>query len=379
MNPLIREKLVLLPELPGCYLMEDLNGNVIYVGKAKRLKRRVHSYFTGMHNPKTAKLVSEIANFTFIVTSSNVDALILEMNLIKRYRPKFNILLKDDKSYPFMKITDERHPRLIITRLVKRDKGKYFGPFPNVNAAKETKKLLDHLYPLRKCPLSATRPCLYYQMGQCIGCCARTVSKEDYDQVIHKIIRFFNGGYKKVEKDLELKMRRSAEQLDFENARKYHELIDSIKATMVRQKINHLDFVDRDVFGYAHQKGVLCIQMFYIRLGKLIQRRSTFICLSDNEPESTVMDYIEQFYRDERHSKPKEIFLPEIIDEALIQLIREALPIRIVCPKRGDKKDWVQLACQNARIALQHKLSLLQSESTAEKKGSLRNISSCPD
>ncbi|WP_051575326.1 excinuclease ABC subunit UvrC [Sporolactobacillus terrae] len=363
MNPAIRDKLSLLPKQPGCYLMEDHRGTVIYVGKAKILKRRVRSYFIGKHNPKTEKLVSQIANFTFIVTASDVDTLILENNLIKNYHPKYNILLKDDKSYPYIKITDERHPRLIITRQVSKDQGRYFGPFPNVSAANETKALLDRLYPLRRCPLSAQRPCLYYQIGRCIGCCAREVSEEEYRQVTRKIVHFFNGGFRAVARKLKEEMREASDRLNFEKAQELHDLISCIEATMDKQSINNLDFVDRDVFGYAFQEGWLCVQVFHIRCGKLMQRAASFFPVYA-EPETSIRAYLGQFYLGNHQIKPKEILMPELDDEKTIQ---EFLGIRLIHPQRGTKKNLVQMACQNARVALQNKLSLSGLKSTGNR------------
>ncbi|MFT9600926.1 excinuclease ABC subunit UvrC, partial [Mesobacillus sp.] len=218
MNEQIRNKLALLPAQPGCYLMKDRQGTIIYVGKAKVLKNRVRSYFTGSHDGKTLRLVNEIEDFEYIVTSSDMEALLLEINLIKKYDPKYNIMLKDDKSYPFIKLTAERHPKLIITRKVKKDSGKYFGPYPNVQAANETKKLLDRIYPLRKCSTLPDRVCLYYHMGQCLAPCVKDVSKEEYKQITDEITRFLNGGYKEIKEDLTVKMAAAAEELDFERA-----------------------------------------------------------------------------------------------------------------------------------------------------------------
>ena len=273
MDQTIKNKLLILPEQPGCYLMKDSQGVVIYVGKAKVLKKRVRSYFYGSHDGKTTKLVSQITDFEFILTSSNLEALILELNLIKKYTPKYNIMLKDDKSYPFIKITSERNPRLIITREVKKDHGKYFGPFPNVHAAIKTKKLLDQLFPLRKCPLSSDHACLYYQLGQCIGSCVREVSGEEYKQVINKITHFFHGGYKEVKKELDKKMQDASRTLNFEKAQNFRDQMSYLEATMEPQNITSLDDMNRDIFGYDTQQGWICIQVFYMRHGKIIERK----------------------------------------------------------------------------------------------------------
>lgn len=262
MEQLIKEKLAVLPDQPGCYLMKDRFGTVIYVGKAKVLKNRVRSYFTGSHDGKTQRLVSEIRDFEYIVTSSNIEALILELNLIKKHDPKYNIMLKDDKIYPFIKITGERHPRLIVTRNVKKDKGKYFGPYPNVQAARETKKLLDRLYPLRKCSTLPDRVCLYYHMGQCLAPCVYNVTQEQNRQMVDEMTRFLKGGFKQIKEELSKKMLAASENLDFERAKEYRDQIAHIDATMEKQKMTMNDFVDRDVFGYSFDKGWMCVQVF---------------------------------------------------------------------------------------------------------------------
>lgn len=262
MNNAIKHKLEILPDLPGCYLMKDRHGTIIYVGKAKILKNRVRSYFTGAHDTKTQRLVSEIQDFEYIVTSSDIEALILEMNLIKKHSPKYNVLLKDDKSYPYIKLTNERHPRLITTRKVKKDKGKYFGPYPNAYAANETKKLLDRIYPLRKCRALPDRVCLYYHMGQCLAPCVNEVSQETYKQLTSEIARFLNGGYKDVKKELENKMYEASNNLEFERAKEYRDQISHIESTMEKQTIISTDFTDRDVFGFWIEKGWMCVQVF---------------------------------------------------------------------------------------------------------------------
>ena len=225
MNETIRQKLAILPDQPGCYLMKDRQGTIIYVGKAKVLKNRVRSYFTGSHDAKTQRLVSEIEDFEYFVTSSDIEALILELNLIKKHDPKYNIMLKDDKTYPYIKLTAERHPRLLVTRKVKKDKGKYFGPYPNAYAAQETKKLLDRIYPLRKCNTLPDRVCLYYHLGQCLAPCVNEVTPETYREMTAGITRFLNGGYKEVKEDLSRKMEEAAEKLEFERAKEYRDQI----------------------------------------------------------------------------------------------------------------------------------------------------------
>ncbi len=272
MNDIIKNKLAILPDEPGCYLMKDRQGTIIYVGKAKVLKNRVRSYFTGSHNGKTARLVSEIEDFEYIVTSSNLEALILELNLIKLHDPKYNIILTDDKTYPYIKITNEKYPRIITTRKIKKDKARYFGPYPNAFAANETRKLLDRIYPLRKCAQLPNKVCLYYHMGQCLAPCVKDIEKQVYDEMIEEITKFLNGGYEEVKNDLQAKMFEAAEKLEFERAKELRDQITSIETIMQKQKIVTADLSNRDVFGYAVEKGWMCVQVFFVRQGKLIER-----------------------------------------------------------------------------------------------------------
>lgn len=356
MNDNIKNKLMLLPAQPGCYLMKDRQGTIIYVGKAKILKNRVRSYFTGSHDGKTLRLVNEIEDFEYIVTSSDMEALILEMNLIKKYDPKYNVMLKDDKSYPFIKLTAERHPRLITTRKVKRDKGKYFGPYPNVQAANETKKLLDRIYPLRKCSTLPDRVCLYYHLGQCLAPCVKEVGEEEYKKMTDEITRFLNGGYKDIKKDLMEKMGAAAEELDFERAKELRDKIAHIDATMEKQKMTMTDFTDRDVFGYAVDKGWMCVQVFFIRQGKLIERDASMFPIY-NEPEEEILTFLGQFYSKANHFKPREILAPDSVDT---EMAEQLLDVKVLKPQRGQKKDLVKLAYKNAKIALQEKFSLIE-------------------
>ncbi|MEH7343716.1 excinuclease ABC subunit UvrC [Bacillus sp. JJ1532] len=358
MNEIIKNKLMLLPDQPGCYLMKDRQGTIIYVGKAKVLKNRVRSYFTGSHDGKTQRLVNEIEDLEYIVTSSNIEALILEMNLIKKYDPKYNVMLKDDKTYPFIKLTAERHPRLITTRKIKKDKGKYFGPYPNVHAANETKKLLDRIYPLRKCTTLPDRVCLYYHLGQCLAPCVKEVSEQEYKLMVDEITRFLNGGYKEIKKELTEKMTAAAEELDFEKAKEFRDRIAHIEATMEKQKITTTDFTDRDVFGFAVDKGWMCVQVFFIRQGKLIERDVSMFPIY-NEPDEEMLTYLGQFYLKANHFKPKEILLPNTVNSDMAE---ELLEVKTFQPQRGQKKDLVQLASKNAKIALQEKFSLIEKD-----------------
>ncbi|WP_340387480.1 excinuclease ABC subunit UvrC [Paenibacillus sp. FSL E2-0151] len=306
----IRHKLALLPDMSGCYLMKNSEGTIIYVGKAKVLKNRVRSYFIGSHNGKTQRLVSEIRDFEYIVTGSNMEALILECNLIKKHMPRYNVLLKDDKTFPYLKITNEKHPRLEVTRRVLKDKAKYFGPYPNSYAAHQTKKLLDRMYPLRKCGVMPKEVCLYYHMGQCLAPCVKEVEKEQYDQISQEIGSFLSGGHEEIKKDLQRKMQEAAEDLYFERAKELRDQVIAIDAMMEKQKITMADARDRDVFGFAIDKGWMCVQILYMRQGKMIERHvSTFPFYG--EAYSDFMSYVTQYYSD-NPALPQEILLPEM-------------------------------------------------------------------
>lgn len=356
MNQTIKEKLAVLPMQPGCYLMKDKHGTIIYVGKSKALKNRVKSYFIGANDRKTQRLVAEIVDFEYIVTTSEIEALILEMNLIKKYDPKYNVLLKDDKSYPYLKITSERHPRLLVVRKVKKDKGKYFGPYPNVIAARETKKLLDRLYPLRKCDKMPDRVCLYYHMKQCLAPCVYPVSEETNHSIVQSITSFLNGGHKEIKKDIKEKMYQASEDLDFERAKELRDQIQHIEAVMEQQKMTLKDQVNRDIFGYSYDKGWMCVQVFFVRQGKLIERDVAIFPFFD-DPEETFISYIGRFYLHQHHPKPKQILLPF---EADADLLTELLEVDVNIPYRGRKKELVKLAMKNAKIALEEKFSIIE-------------------
>ncbi|WP_066026385.1 excinuclease ABC subunit UvrC [Enterococcus mundtii] len=356
MNERIKNKLALLPDQPGCYLMKDKNGTIIYVGKAKVLKNRVRSYFTGSHNTKTERLVSEIEDFEYIVTESNIEALLLEINLIKKNDPKYNIMLKDDKTYPFLKITNEKYPRLVITRKVLKDKAFYFGPYPDVGAANETKKILDRLFPLRKCKPSQTKePCLYYHLGQCLCPYYFDVDPAEYTSIVNEVKRFLNGGHETIEAEIKEKMAKAAENMEFEKAAEYRDQIRAIETIMTRQKMTNTDLIDRDVFGYAIDKGWMCVQVFFVRQGKLIERDVSIIPFY-NEAEEDFLTYIGQFYQENEHFIPKEVVIPDTIDQPSVEAL---LATKVIQPKRGEKKKLVELANKNARVALNERFDLI--------------------
>ncbi len=375
MNPNIEEKLAILPMEPGCYLMKDRHGTVIYVGKSKALRNRVRSYFRGNNDQKTQRLVQEIASFDYIVTTSEIDALILEMNLIKKYDPKYNVLLKDDKSYPYLKITSERHPRLIITRRVKKDKGRYFGPYPNVIAARETKKLLDRLYPLRKCNNPRGRVCLYYHMGQCLACSEDPPTPEFYQGIIRKITSFLRGGYRETKRELQEKMQKESEQLHFERAQELRDQIHHIEAAMEQQRMVLTNQSDLDIFSYSVKKGWMCIQVFFVRQGKLIERDVALFPFFDTAEEA-FRTYIGRFYLHQHHLKPSEILVPIGTDASIVE---ELLHVPTHTPFRGQKKQLMETATRNAEIALDEKFTLIERDEertilAVEQLGDILNI-----
>nr|WP_089829395.1 excinuclease ABC subunit UvrC [Halolactibacillus halophilus] len=352
----IEEKLKVLPAEPGCYLMKDKHGTVIYVGKSKMLKNRVRSYFTGANDQKTQRLVQEIVDFEYIVTSSEMEALILEMNLIKKYDPKYNILLKDDKSYPYLKITNERHPRLITTRKVLKDKARYFGPYPNVLAARETKKLLDRLYPLRKCNNPPGKYCLYYHLGQCLACSDDPPSRDFYKEITQEISRFLKGGHQAIKQTIQGKMYQASEDLNFERAKELRDQLTHIDSVMEQQKMTLEDRTDRDIFNFSYDKGWMCVQVFFIRQGKLIERDVSIFPFFD-EPTDVFTTFVGRFYLHQNHLKPKQILVPAPIE---FNLLKELLKMDVTIPYRGRKKELIDLAGKNAEIALSEKFQLIE-------------------
>ncbi|ASS74878.1 excinuclease ABC subunit C [Tumebacillus algifaecis] len=361
----IREKLKLLPDKPGVYLMKHANGDIIYVGKAKVLKNRVRSYFNGAHSGKTQLLVSNIADFEYIVTNTEVEALVLEGTLIKKHLPIYNINLKDDKTYPYLKITGGEHPRLEITRRVEKDKGKYFGPYPNASAATETKKLLDRLYPLRKCKTLKDKVCLYYHINQCVAPCEFPVEQATYAGMIKEITKFLNGGHEEIKKNLQEKMMQEAEALNFERAKELRDQISQIDRVMEKQKVELHDKEDRDVFGFYANKEYMCVQVFYMRAGKLIERGTEIFHYHGEELED-FLTYVTQFYLD-NNDLPKEILLPHEGEAA--ELIGQWLTsVKVRFPQRGPKKQLVDMANENAKIALEERFKLMERDTSRTVK-----------
>lgn len=369
MNNLIKSKLELLPTSPGCYIHKDKNGTIIYVGKAKNLRNRVRSYFRGSHDTKTEALVSEIVDFEFIVTESNIEALLLEINLIKENKPKYNIMLKDDKSYPFIKITNERYPRLIITRQVKKDGGLYFGPYPDVGAANEIKRLLDRIFPFRKCTNPPSKVCFYYHIGQCM---AHTVCRKDeayFKAKSQEVSDFLKGQDDKIIDDLKEKMAVAAQSMEFERAAEYRDLIQAIGTLRTKQRVMAKDLQNRDVFGYYVDKGWMCVQVFFVRQGKLIERDVNLFPYY-NDPDEDFLTYVGQFYQEKSHLIPNEILIPQDIDE---EAIKALVDTKVLKPQRGEKKQLVNLAIKNARVSLEQKFNLLE-KSVEKTQGAIENL-----
>lgn len=369
MNNLIKSKLELLPTSPGCYIHKDKNGTIIYVGKAKNLRNRVRSYFRGSHDTKTEALVSEIVDFEFIVTESNIEALLLEINLIKENKPKYNIMLKDDKSYPFIKITNERYPRLIITRQVKKDGGLYFGPYPDVGAANEIKRLLDRIFPFRKCTNPPSKVCFYYHLGQCM---AHTVCHKDeayFKGMAQEVSDFLKGQDDKIIDELKLKMNNAAQNMEFERAAEYRDLIQAIGTLRTKQRVMAKDLQNRDVFGYYVDKGWMCVQVFFVRQGKLIERDVNLFPYY-NDPDEDFLTYVGQFYQEKSHLIPNEILIPQDIDE---EAVKALVDTKVLKPQRGEKKQLVNLAIKNARVSLEQKFNLLE-KSMEKTQGAIENL-----
>lgn len=359
MNDLIKNKLSLLPSSPGCYLMKNKEGTVIYVGKAKKLKNRVHSYFVGVHNYKTTKLVSEIVDFDYIVTDSEKEALLLEINLIKDYSPQYNIMFMDNTYYPYIQMTNETHPRLRIVRNAKERKAKHFGPFPDATAARETYKLLNRLYPLRKCNHIPKKPCLYYSLGQCLAPCIQEVDVEIYNDIKKSITKLLNGDIKEKVNELTEKMNQASEQLNFEQAKEYRDLISHIRYVTAKQHVQFNDQVDRDILGYYVDHGYLSIQLFFMRHGKLLSRDLNLIPIEDHVQES-LQQFMVSFYQN--NTLPKEILVPLDMD---IDLLSQIIECKILKPQKGNKASLVQMAIENAKESLEKKFQLMEKNEAA--------------
>ncbi len=372
----IKQKLSLLTTSPGCYLMKNKDGIIIYVGKAKNLKNRVSSYFRGTHTGKTAKLVSEIVDFEYIAVNSEVESFILENNLIKKYNPKYNILLKDDKSYPYIELTNEEIPRLKVVRSLTRKKSqKYlYGPYPNVTAARGVVNLLNRMYPIRKCNTYPPKPCLYYHIHQCLGYCTEEVPKEEIEQMKEEIIRFLKGDHSFISNRIQEEMQRYSEEMKYEKALEMKKLLDYISITLTHQQVEVKDGIDRDIFGYYEKKGYLSIQVFFIRGSKIVGRHSKFIPMIESASEE-LSRYIAEFYQN--ILKPKEILVPEIVEN---EVLSEYLEVEVKRPQKGEKLKLIDMANENAKIALEEHFDLIEKdeERTMKANEELQQILGLP-
>ena len=369
---MVLDKLKLVPHKPGCYLMKNKDGVIIYVGKAKDLKNRLNSYFHSSHTGKTARLVSEIVDFDYIVVSSETESLILEINLIKKHDPKYNILLRDDKSYPYIELTEEKVPRLLIVRNVHRKKKKtrLFGPYPNVYAARKVVNLLNRLYPLRKCRTYQKRPCLYFHIGQCLGYCANNVPKEKIEAMEKDIVSFLKGNNEIVTDKLKEEIKKESDALHFEKALELKNLLDDINVILVKQKIEVHDNVDRDIFGYYSDGNYLSVFVFFVRGSKIAGHHHQIIPLIDDEGEELTR-YIAKFY--DKALIPKEILVPNIADG---ELLSDYFKVKVKIPEKGVKKKLVDMASDNAKKQLEdeYELVIKNEEKTVKANEELKEV-----
>ncbi|MCI5880151.1 MAG: excinuclease ABC subunit UvrC [Bacillales bacterium] len=370
---MLKEKLSLLPEVPGCYLMKNKDNVIIYVGKAKNLKRRVNSYFNREHTGKTAKLVSEIVDFEYITVNSETESLILEINLIKKYDPKYNILLRDDKSYPYIELTNDKVPRLLIVRNLnlKKKKDRLYGPYPNVTAARTTVNMLNRIYPLRKCKNMGKKVCLYYHIGECLGYCEKKVDPLELNEMVSEITKFLNGDDTYIVKKIKEEMTIESEKMNYEKAKELKDLLDYINITLTKQKVEINDNISKDVFGYYVSKGYLSIQVFFIRNGKIVGRHSKIIPMIDTENDELTR-YIATFY-DKGVIIPKEILVPNIVDT---ELLSDYFKVNISTPIRGVKHRIVLMANENAKTSLEENFELIKKDErrTINANESLRKL-----
>ena len=370
---MIKEKLSLVPNLPGCYQMKNKDGIIIYVGKAKKLKNRLSSYFRGKHTGKTAKLVSEIVDFDYVVVGSEKESLILELNLIKKYDPKYNILLRDDKSYPYIELTNEKVPKLAVVRNInlKKNQTNLYGPYPNVTAARNTVNLLNRIYPLRKCKNFGKKPCLYYHIGECLGYCSSMVDENKIKEMRAEIIKFLKGDTSLITQKLKEEMLEESNKMNYEKAHELKELLDYINITVDHQKVEISDALDRDIFGYYFDKGYLSIQVFFLRNGKIVGKHSKIIPTIEEHTEE-LNRYIATFYESDV-IKPREILVPDICD---INLLQEFLEIRVLVPQKGTKLEIVKMANNNAKENLTREFNLIKrdEERTIKANDELKEI-----
>ena len=376
----IEEELKKLPAKPGVYLMHNERDEIIYVGKAVRLKNRVRQYFQDSRNltPKIARMVTHIARFEYIITDSELEALVLECNLIKEYRPKYNTMLTDDKTYPYIKVTTgEAYPRILFSRLMKKDKSRYFGPYTSAGAVKDTIEFLRKIYKIRTChrnlpkDIGIGRPCLYYHIGQCDAPCQGNISQEDYQKQIHQVLQFLGGNYEPVLQMLTEKMMQASEIMAYEKAMEYRDLIRSIQQITEKQKVTSSQMEDRDVIGLARAGNEAVVQVFFIRNGRLIGRDHYYLTGVENESRAEVLtSFVKQFYG-ESPFVPRELMVPEGIEDEdiILQWLSEKRGQKVILrvPKKGQKERLVELACKNA-------LNILNKDSEKLKREEARTV-----
>lgn len=376
---MIDKKLALVPHKPGCYLMKDENGIIIYVGKSKNLKNRLSSYFKQKHTGKTAMLVRDIKDFDYIITSSELEALLLEINLIKKHDPKYNILLRDDKSYPYIEITNDKVFRLVVVRnpnIKKRRDTKLYGPYPNVTAAKKVVDMLNRIYPLRKCHHYEKKVCLYYHIGECLGYCEKEIDNNILEEMKQEIISFFNGNHTIVTNKLKKLMQNASDKLLFEKAMEYKELLDYVSITLEKQKVELDDNLNRDIIGYYEKDNYLSVAMLFIRGGKLLDHNTNiFPMISTLEEELDT--YISKFY-DKHTIKPHEVIVPDIINT---NILTAAFNIKFLVPQRGKKKKMLELAFDNAKNYYNEQITIISRDEKRREKSltELSNLLNIPN
>jgi excinuclease ABC subunit C len=357
---IVEEKLKILPNNPGCYLMKNRVGTIIYVGKAKVLKNRVRSYFTGAHNGKTQRLIEEIADFEIIVTKTEAEALILENQLIKANQPYYNVLLKDDKTYPYIAITAETHPRLLLTRTPHRKYYKLYGPYTSAHEARETMEILNYLYPFRKCVKLPNRLCLYYHIKQCLGPCVFDIDPSVYDTYIKEVTHFLRGNPQRIKQQLEQKMLAAADAREFEQAALYRNMIATVNNIFTTKGLHQNITQPTDVIGYAYNDSTLSVQIFHIRNGSIAQRESD-VFVYQEDVQAAIENYIYQFYHSSNVTIPKDLFIP--LEIGADTALADTLPsIHFVTPQRGSKKALLSFAMENAKKALDQKTLLAENK-----------------
>lgn len=362
----IKTKLSLVPKKPGCYQMYNAKGEIIYVGKAKILQNRLKSYFTGSHDAKTTRMLQDVVNFEYIITHSELEAFLLESNFIKKNRPKYNILLMDDKSYPYILITNEENPRLVMTRDVKKEhkkKNQYlFGPYPNAKACRDIVEILNKVYPFRKCHNIPNKACLYSHLNQCLAPCINKCSRNDYTESIKSAMRFLNGSSDELTTILKQKMEEASNNLEFEQAMKYRDTINSINEIVEKQTMELNDGLSKDIFGYYSKDGLVAIQVLHMRSGKIIERSGEIFDLI-GEIDEAILSYIYQFYDDTNNLVPKEIIIPYLEE---YQILSELLTTKVIVPVKGIKKQLLNNVMENAKNNIDNlqKMRLIEIEKT---------------